>query len=134
MTQRKYSDTHEPGQVFVFGSNLLGMHGGGAAAYALRHCDAVWGQGEGRQGSSYAIPTKANYEHSLSEDQLWEHVMEFIDYATAHRDETFFVTRVGCGLAGFTDDQVGPMFAASPPNCVLPTAWRRYPDVILCGI
>lgn len=125
-TQRKYSDEHDCVQVFVFGSNLLGMHGGGAAAYALRYCDAVWGQGEGYQGSSYAIPTKASYEQSLSLDEVWQHVMTFIYYATAHPEKTFFVTRIGCGLAGFTDEQIGPMFASAPSNCVLPTAWRRF--------
>ena len=133
-TQRKYGDTHADGQVFVFGSNLLGMHGGGAAAYALKNCGAIWGQGEGLQGSSYALPTKASYEQSLTVEQLYDHVMTFIDYATVHPEMEFFVTRVGCGLAGFTDEEVGPMFAATPSNCVLPTAWEKYPGGILCGV
>lgn len=114
-----------PDTIFVFGSNLAGRHGGGAAAKALADYGAVWGLGEGMQGRSYAIPTKDHVIETLPIEEVARHVRRFIHAAAARPDLTFVVTRIGCGLAGFTDGQIAPMFADAPPNCELPTWWRK---------
>lgn len=111
--------------VFVFGSNLAGRHGAGAALYARRHYGAVYGQGVGRQGNAYAIPTKDSALRTLLIDRIAEFVADFLDYARSHQDEQFQVTRIGCGLAGYTDAQIAPMFEHAPANCILPLGWRR---------
>ena len=94
----------QPNEVFVFGSNAQGNHGGGAAAFAMRNFGAVWGQGEGMQGQSYAIPTMEGI------DSLQAAVWRFIDYADSHPDKRFLVTRVGCGIAGYHVDEIAPLF------------------------
>ena len=109
--------------VFVFGSNLAGRHGKGAAKDAMQQYGAVYGQGVGRQGNSYAIPTKDAYLNPLPLEKIERYVEEFLVYAENHRDEEFHVTRIGCGLAGYTDDDIAPMFDAAPPNCHLPEGW-----------
>lgn len=110
IVERRYTPEHikelEKGQVFVFGSNLAGAHGGGAAAAAVRYFGAVWGQGVGMQGQSYAIPTMHG-----GVDVIKPYVDEFIQYAKEHPELTFFVTRIGCGIAGFTDMEIAPLFA-----------------------
>lgn len=122
----------KPGTVFVFGSNRGGIHGAGAARYAYKFCGAEWEHGEGLTGDassgfcSYAIPTKKNIAMSLSLQEVKEHVDKFVEFAWEHRELNFFVTRIGCGLAGFTDDDIGPLFKDAPPNCELPTGWERY--------
>lgn len=113
-------------EVFVFGSNLAGRHGKGAALEARQKWGAVYGKGFGRQGMSYAIPTKDERLNTLSLERIYGYVRHFVAYAAAHRDEQFIVTRVGCGLAGYSDDQIAPMFQDAPPNCVLPQGWRNY--------
>jgi hypothetical protein len=110
--------------IFVFGSNLAGRHGAGAALYARQHHGAVIGQGTGRQGNSYAIPTKDRNLQPLPLEHIQLYVDDFIWYATAHDYEEFYVTRVGCGLAGYTDEQIAPMFKDAPANCTLPEGWR----------
>lgn len=92
-------------EIFVFGSNAQGMHGGGAAAAAMRQFGAVWGQGEGLQGQSYAIPTMG----TLSETEAA--VTRFVCFAQAHPELRFLVTRVGCGIAGYTPADIAPFFA-----------------------
>ena len=96
--------------ILVFGSNLAGCHGAGAALYAYKNCGAVWGQGVGMQGSSYAIPTKDRFMVPLPLFEVKRHVREFLDFAAKHPELEFEVTRVGCGLAGRTDEQMSPMF------------------------
>lgn len=110
----------EPNQVFVFGSNLDGFHGGGAAAAALRHFGAIWGQGVGLQGQSYAIPTMHG-----GVEEIRPYVDEFIEFARVHPELTFLVTRIGCGIAGFTDRQMAPLFmyALEMPNVLLPKSF-----------
>lgn len=110
--------------IFVFGSNLQGIHGAGAALHARRHFGAELGVGQGRTGDAYAIPTKATCRKSLTLEEIRPHVAEFILYAQRHPELTFNVTRVGCGLAGFIDDDIAPMFADAPVNCLLPAFWR----------
>lgn len=115
-----------PNRIFVFGSNREGIHGAGAARYAYKFCGAEWEEGEGLKGNSYAIPTKATISRSLTVEEVQKHVDRFIEFAWEHRELEFFVTRIGCGLAGFTDDDIAPMFKDAPPNCELPIGWERY--------
>ena len=97
-----------PGEIFVFGSNLAGMHGGGAARIAVDHFGAIMGQGVGLQGQSYAIPTMQGGVNTIQ-----PYVDEFIRFADCHPEMTFLVTRIGCGIAGFTPEQIAPLFAAA---------------------
>ncbi|MDE6803614.1 MAG: hypothetical protein K2J29_03145 [Muribaculaceae bacterium] len=92
-------------EIFVFGSNLAGQHLGGAARTALEHFGAVMGQGVGLQGQSYAIPTMQGGVETIK-----PYVDEFIRLATEWDQTTFYVTRIGCGIAGFTDEQIAPLF------------------------
>ena len=110
--------------IFVFGSNLAGRHCKGAALCAKNRHGAIYGVGEGRQGNSYAIPTKDKNLKSLPLDKIETHVKTFIQYAKNNPELTFEVTRVGCGLAGYTDSDIKPMFKDSPENCLLPDWWR----------
>lgn len=110
----------KPNQVFVFGSNLAGSHGGGAARQAFEKFGAKWGVGVGPTGQSYAIPTMHG---GLSAIQPY--VEQFLEYAKANPDKEFLVTRIGCGIAGFTDSQMAPLFKAALaiPNIALPALW-----------
>jgi len=110
--------------IFVFGSNLAGRHGAGAAKDAHEKYGAVYGQGIGHYGNSYAIPTKDKFLKTLPLDKIQVHVNEFIRYANANPKFEFEVTRIGCGLAGYTDEQIAPMFRDAPMNCFLPKGWR----------
>lgn len=114
--------------VFVFGSNVQGIHGAGAAREAALWYGAEDGKGEGHAGRSYAIPTRAIRGHALvtlSLAEIGAHVARFRDYAESQMlDHVFIVTRVGCGLAGYTDDDIAPLFAGAPENCLLPEGWR----------
>ena len=92
-----------PGEIFVFGSNLQGMHGGGAARVAYQCFGAIWGQGVGLQGQSYAIPTMQGGVETIK-----PYVDEFIGFARQHRELKFLVTRIGCGIAGFRDEDIAP--------------------------
>ena len=107
-------------EVFVFGSNLAGAHGGGAALLAYRKFGAIWGQGVGLQGQSYGIPTMHG-----GVDAIKPYVDEFIEFAKTRPDLTFLVTRVGCGIAGFTNEEMSPLFvkAHEVENIVLPSGW-----------
>ena len=108
-------------EVFVFGSNLAGMHGGGAARMAYEHFGAEWGVGVGPTGQCYAIPTMQG-----GIDTIRPYVDEFIVYAKQHSDKRFLVTRIGCGIAGFTDEEIAPLFreALAIPNIALPQLWH----------
>lgn len=110
----------------VFGSNLAGIHGAGAALIAKIHFDAEEGSGDGPVGQSYAIPTKYNPRKSLPLRDIHVHVDQFLRHARKNRGTPFWVTRVGCGRAGYTDDQIAPMFRDAPDNCSFPEEWRPY--------
>lgn len=114
-------------EIFTFGSNLSGRHGAGAAKYARLHHGAVPGQGIGLQGTSYALPTKGVNLSFMSLSDIGRHVMAFISFAKIRTDLTFRVTRVGCGLAGFKDEQIAPLFKEALPlkNIRLPKGWRH---------
>jgi hypothetical protein len=112
--------------VFVFGSNLSGRHGKGLALRAREHHGAVSGKGVGLQGASYAIPTKDHALRGLPLDQIAHYVNRFIEFAREHTEMTFQVTRVGCGMAGYSDKQMAPLFAGAPENCRLPEEWKPF--------
>ena len=111
-----------PDEVFVFGSNLAGMHGGGAAWVAFRKFGAVMGQGVGLQGQSYAIPTMQGGVETIA-----PYVDDFIAFAKEHPERFFYVTRIGCGIAGFRDSQIAPLFAdaVDVPNICLPDTFKN---------
>lgn len=110
--------------IFVFGSNLAGRHGAGAALFARYNHGAIYGRGVGLQGQSYAIPTKDEKLRTLPLEDIHQHVKDFIAYATEQTWMKFNVTRIGCGLAGYKDHQIAPMFKGAPLNCNLPEGWR----------
>ena len=112
----------EEGQVFVFGSNLQGHHDGGAARVARERFGAIYGQGVGLQGQSYAIPTM-----NLTLGEISRYVDEFIWFADSHPEMTFMVTRIGCGIAGYRDEEIAPLFAKaySLPNVFLPMSFWK---------
>ncbi|MDD2293410.1 MAG: hypothetical protein PHD07_04275 [Bacteroidales bacterium] len=107
----------QPCEIFVFGSNLAGFHGGGAARVALDKFGAVWGQGVGLFGQSYAIPTMQG-----GVDTIKPYADKFIEFAKSHPEYVFLVTRIGCGIAGFRDEEIAPLFAKAltVDNIVLP--------------
>ncbi|MBP3534707.1 MAG: hypothetical protein J6J53_01700 [Muribaculaceae bacterium] len=109
-------------EIFVFGSNLAGMHCGGAARTAVKHFGAIMGQGTGLQGQSYAIPTMQG-----GVDTIKPYVDEFFDLATEWDQTTFYVTRIGCGIAGFTDEEIAPLFSRALDlyNVVLPESFVK---------
>ena len=108
----------EPGEVFVFGSNPGGRHAGGAAATALEKFGAVWGQGHGLQGQSYAIDTMSGLA------TINDEVARFLEFAAEHPELRFLLTEIGCGIAGFTPAQIAPLFRGAPENIVLPERFR----------
>ena len=116
MTPERISNL-KPNEIFVFGSNLAGMHGGGAAWIAYQRFGAIMGQGVGLQGQSYAIPTMQGGVETIK-----PYVDEFIEFAKAHPELKFLVTKIGCGIAGFREDEIAPLFyhAIGCKNIVLP--------------
>lgn len=112
--------------IFVFGSNLAGKHYGGAARYAAEKFGAEMGVGEGLTGFSYALPTMDADFVSLPLETIQTAVNRFKEYATANSTEDFYVTRVGCGIAGFQDSDIAPMFVGAPSNCRFDPKWYGY--------
>lgn len=111
-------------EIFVFGSNLAGAHGGGAARLAYNRFGAIWGQGVGLQGQSYGIPTMQGGVETIQ-----PYVDEFIEFAKQHTEYKFLVTLIGCGIAGFTPEEIGPLFkdAMDVENIILP---KEFVEVI----
>jgi hypothetical protein len=107
-------------EIFVFGSNLAGSHGGGAARLAYDRFGAIWGQGVGLQGQCYAIPTMHG-----GVDAIQPYVDEFIEFAFIHYEYKFLVTPIGCGIAGFRAEEIAPLFeeAINLPNVILPKSF-----------
>ena len=110
----------KPNEIFVFGSNLAGMHGGGAARIAYDRFGAIWGQGVGLQGQSYAIPTMQGGVETIK-----PYVDEFIVFAAKHPEMKFLVTKIGCGIAGFRNEEIAPLFvgAIDVENVILPKSF-----------
>lgn len=119
--------------VFVFGSNKAGRHGAGAALEAKESYGAKYGVGEGKTGNAYAIPTKDENLKVLSLQEIANSVYTFLEYAENHPDLTFNVTEVGCGLAGYSPEEIAPLFWGAPDNCIFSSRWRRILDKLGCG-
>lgn len=125
----------EPNEIFVFGSNLQGEHAGGAARFAVMKFGAEWGKGIGIQGNSYAIPTLnfAAYAGTKLDDLklpvpvIGKYVNQFLDFAANHPNLFFYVTPIGCGIAGFTEAEMAPLFkgALQLDNVALPASFIR---------
>ena len=109
-------------QIFVFGSNELGHHDGGASRLALERFGAIYGQGSGLQGRCYAIPTM-----NLPLETIAHYIDEFIWFADSHPEMNFLVTRIGCGVAGYHEEDIAPLFAKaySLPNVYLPMGFWK---------
>ena len=122
----EFVESLKDGQVFVFGSNLIGNHSGGASLVAMQRFGAVWGQAEGPQGQCYAIPVDIRGEavENISA-YMKRHIDKFLAYAKAHPELFFLVIRVGCGNAGFDDEFVAPFFkeAIKMENVSLPKSF-----------
>jgi hypothetical protein len=109
----------QPGEIFVFGSNASGHHGAGAAAQAQRDFGAVWGEGHGLHGRSYAIDTMSGL------GVLEREIGTFVEFAETRPELTFLVTEIGCGIAGYTPADVAPLFPRVPLNVRLPESFIR---------
>ena len=105
-------------EIFVFGSNIQGNHAGGAARTAVEKFGAIMGQGVGLQGQSYAIPTMEGLE------SLIKHVNEFIEFTKNNPQLTFYLTKVGCGIAGYEEHRIKPLFSDTPSNVIKPEGWN----------
>ena len=122
-------------EIFVFGSNLDGNHAGGAAWFAVRHFGAKMGQNVGLQGQSYAIPTLSHAggldEHKLPINTIGSYVNDFVSFAKEHQELFFYVTPIGCGIAGFTEEEIAPLFAEciKMDNVALP---KTFVEVLGC--
>lgn len=117
--------------IFVFGSNLAGIHGAGSALHAKLNYGAIQGEGEGRTGNAYAIPTKDAYIKTMPLFHIEPYVKRFIDYAWSMKGRSgpelqFLVTQIGCGLAGYKPADIAPMFRGAPDNCFFAAAWAPY--------
>lgn len=110
----------KPDEIFVFGSNLRGIHAGGAARIAVERFGAVMGNGVGIQGQSYAIPTMQGGVETIK-----PYVDDFIEYAKLYPDKKFLVTPIGCGIAGFEPEDIAPLFKGTLglPNVYLPQSF-----------
>ncbi len=107
-------------EIFVFGSNLAGRHGKGAALEAIKNHGAIYGNGIGLQGNSYAIPTKDKNIKTLPLDKIKMYVDDFIKFAEKNNHLTFRLTAIGTGLAGYTPNDMAPMFKDAPSNIIKP--------------
>lgn len=117
--------TPGPNVIFVFGSNLRGRHGAGAALAAAKHYGAIEGVGVGMQGRSYGIPTKDEHIQTLSLQEIEVHVKEFVKFTHVNPHLCFMVTPIGTGLAGYSHHQIAPMFKDAM-NCWMPLVWLPF--------
>lgn len=113
------------GAIFLFGSNLLGAHAGGAARIAYEKYGAEWGVGVGLTGQSYALPTLDADFMQLKLTDIGSYVDIFKQFAKNNADKTFYVTKIGCGIAGFKEEDIKPMFKGAPANCIMPYGWEQ---------
>ena len=111
--------------IFVFGSNLSGIHGAGAARHARLERGAEPGVGEGMTGSCYALPTKGFKLKEMTIQEVQTSVETFLQFAHDNPEITFQVTQVGCGLGGFSRDDIAPMFEYAPENCYFDRMWKK---------
>ena len=113
-------------KIFVFGSNLAGRHGAGAARYACAHYDAEYGVGVGPTGCAYALPTKDRHLNTLPLNQIELYISQFLRYAELNPDDEFLLTPIGCGLAGYRRDQIKPLIEMynRPSNVIYTQEWE----------
>ena len=118
----------EPHQIFVFGSNFAGIHGAGAAALAHKKFGAVWGKGVGLYGQSYALPTKDHQIITLSLSDIEYQIDLFLDTAKVFPQLDFLVTKIGCGLAGYSVEDIAALFKGKeiPSNVILPESFHKF--------
>lgn len=112
-------------RIFVFGSNLAGLHGAGSARAAYDEHGAVWGVGHGPTGSAYAIPTKDESIETMETEAIAPYVAAFVVYATNHPGLVFDVVKIGCGLARKSESEMAALFKGAPLNVNLPDGWRE---------
>lgn len=115
----------KPGERFVFGSNLAGRHGKGAALIARKKFGAEAGKGAGQTGLCYAIPTKDKNLKTLPLDSIRIEVMEFVRFASRNQHIDWLVTKIGCGLAGYSPEEIAPFFSEATSNVILPEEFER---------
>lgn len=123
-----------PGKIFVFGSNLSGRHGAGAAKYARFFCGAIEGQSVGQQGSSYAIPTRGRYLgrskfEPIEHREVVAYIQEFVQFTKSNPDLAFYVTAIGCGFAGWSPADIAPHFHGAI-NCEFPISFKKHLEYI----
>lgn len=125
----KYTDEYitdlKANEIFVFGSNLKGVHGAGAAKLAREKFGAQMGIGVGITGQCYAIPTKDEMIWTLPLTRIEEYVIDFLDYAKENPEKKFLVTQIGCGLAGYTPEDIAPMFKNHSNNVIIPKEFHE---------
>lgn len=124
MTKEESNGLTDDVPVFVFGSNEAGRHGKGAALWAKQHRGAVYGQGIGEWGKSYALPTKDRYLKTHSLDTIRLYVEQFKEHAACNPSKQYQLTPIGCGLAGYKPEQIAPMFKDAPPNVIMPEEFK----------
>ncbi len=119
-------EQNDGNHILVYGSNLAGRHGAGAALFAQKYWGAEYGIGVGRTGNAYGIPTKDQNIRTLSLDDIQFYVSQFKLFTYTNPDLTFLITRIGCGLAGYKDEQVAPMFInlELAKNVLFPPEWK----------
>ena len=124
----------KPTDIFVFGSNIDGIHGRGAAKDAVDHYGAIRYRGQGLQGNAYAIPTRGRHRYidgkhvfdDLSLESIRIYINTFLEVASSRKSLTFYVTAIGCGNAGFTAAQIAPLFQGAPSNCLFDPSWQSF--------
>ena len=128
MKFKYHEDGTLPGddEIFVFGSNLAGRHGSGAAKVAHEKYGAIYGEGVGMAERSWAIPTKNYNIVALSIPRIASYIQQFVEFTFKYPEMKFFVTRIGCGLAGYKDSQIAPMFKECNINCNMPEEWAEF--------
>lgn len=122
----KTMDKYSYPQIFVFGSNEAGIHGAGSALYAYKNKGARYGFAYGASGKSFAIPTKDTGLETLPLSTIENYVKGFLAYAQSQYNRPFKITRIGCGLAGYKDSDIAPMFKGASHNCFFDEAWKPY--------
>jgi hypothetical protein len=125
-TTPEFINSLKDNEVFVFGSNTAGIHGAGAARLAHKVFGAEWGVGIGPTGKCYALPTKDDDIWTLPLNKIQEYVLDFLDYAKDKKDKTFLVTKIGCGLAGWSPEDIAPLFSGYSENVILPIEFHKF--------
>ena len=117
--------------IFVFGSNMAGTHQGGAAKIALQHFGAMKGAGRGWSGQSYAIPTMNEHLQQMPLSQIEHYIEDFKIYTKNHPKNTYFITSIGCGVAGYKVEEIAPMFKGISKNVIFPASFRPFVEKTL---